>query len=187
MTALLTNEPGGSPLGARLRQLLLHDEVPMSSLAEAFLFCADRAEHVESIIVPALEQGHWAICDRFSASTFAYQVCAGQMERELFHQLDGLACSGLARVAGRGADNPYPDLTIILDLDPAQGLWRELRQPCLFAEDNFEARPLEYHQRVRQGFLEYAEMLGAAAIVLDGDRPVDEVHRDILAAVGLSD
>ena len=181
---VLTHEPGDTPLGARLRELLLHGEAEMSPLAEAFLFCADRAEHVASVIVPALAEGTVVISDRFSASTFAYQVWAGQLPAETFYALDGDARSGLAQVPGREESACQPDVTLILDCDPAVGSARQAA--AADCPDNFESRPAAYHQRVRAGFLKYAQHLGASAIVLDADQPAADLHEQILLAVGLT-
>ena len=182
---VLTHEPGDTELGARLRQLLLHEEVHMSALAETFLFCADRAEHVHSVIVPALERGAAVVSDRFSASTFAYQSWAGEVPLETFYRLDEAARAGLGGAAGRESGATQPDFTIVLDLEPAAGMTRKGLDAA--PPDRFEARPAGYHGRVREGFLRYAKMLGAGAAVLNGDQSAEELHREILTAVGLTD
>ena len=184
--ALLTHEPGATPVGAALRHLLLQGEAEMTPLTETFLFCADRAEHVSTVIVPALLAGSWVICDRFSAATFAYQVWAGLLPAETFYALDGAARSGLAQVPGREASTCQPDLPLILALDPAVGSARQAAAAAA-APDNFERRPAAYHQKVRAGFLKYAQHLGASAIVLDADQPAAELHQHLLLALGLSD
>lgn len=182
---ILTHEPGGTDLGARLRHLLLHEDISLSPLTEAFLFCADRAEHVQSVIVPALQRGAVVVSDRFSASTFAYQCWAGAVPKDTYYRLDEVARAGLAGVAGREAGATQPDTTILVDLDPAVGMARKGLDAA--PPDRFEARPEGYHQRVREGFLRYAKMLGASAIVLNGDQPVEELHQEILIALGLTD
>jgi dTMP kinase len=182
---VLTQEPGGTSLGAKLRELLLHGEAQMSALTETFLFCADRAEHVQSMIVPALAAGSTVISDRFSASTFAYQVWAGEVPTEVFEALDGTARSGLAQAPGRHGKLLHPDLTIILDVDPETGRARKAA-PGEAQEDNFERRSPAYHARVREGFLHYAKSLGAAALVLDAAQRVEALHQEILLATGLS-
>ncbi|HEY3397245.1 MAG TPA: dTMP kinase [Armatimonadota bacterium] len=187
LTPLYTREPGGTPVGLRLRHLLLNEEVEISPTTEAFLFCADRADHLDRVIVPSLREGRWVICDRFSSSTYAYQVCAGRMDADLFRSLDALARSVLRQVPGREDSAGQPDLTVILDLDPENGLSRYRQQPALFVEDKIEARPVAYHRQVRAGFLAYAQQLGPAAVVLDAGRPVEEVHQDLLRVLGLSD
>jgi dTMP kinase len=181
---VLTHEPGGTEAGVRLRQILLHEDLSLSALTEAFLFCADRAEHVEKVIVPALTAGAVVVSDRFSAATFAYQVWAGGLAEEVFHALDGAARSGLGAAPGR--EGLHPDLTLILDLDPARGMERKTGEPGAIAADRIEARPSAYHQRVREGFQEYATRLGAAAVVLDADQPIEALHQQILLAVGLT-
>lgn len=185
---VLTHEPGDTPVGQGLRQLLLQASVEMTPLTEAFLFCADRAEHVAKVIVSALEAGKWVICDRFSSSTAAYQGWAGEVGLDTFLAIDTIARRALSQIPGREDSEGYPDATIILDLDPEQGLTRKGVAPVSpTAGDNFERRSLSFHRRVREGFLKYAQLLGPRAVVINADRPVDEVHRDILAAVGLSD
>lgn len=181
---VLTHEPGDTDLGARLRHLLLHDEVRMSALAETFLFCADRAEHVERVIVPALSEGAVVVSDRFSASTFAYQSWAGEVAKETYYRLDEVARAGLATVPGREAGATQPDLTILVDLDPAVGMTRKGLDAA--PPDRFETRPAGYHQRVREGFLRYAKTLGASAVVINGDQPAEDLHQEILIAVGLT-
>ena len=184
-----TLEPGDTPLGWRLRHLLLDDrEVEMTPLAEALLFWADRAEHVARGIAPALEAGRWVVCARFSPSTFAYQAWAGGLDLEEFFRFDRLTRAPLLDLPGREAGEGLPDLTLLLDLDPQQGVTRKGLTAALgVVGDNFEARELDFHRRVREGYLEYARRLGPAAVVVDAARPADVVHRDILAHLGLED
>lgn len=185
---VVTCEPGATPIGKRLRDLLLREQAAMTPLTETFLFCADRAEHVAQVIAPALAAGKWVICDRFSSSTAAYQGWAGKVGLEIFLALDAPARLALSQVPGREDSEGHPDLTIILDLEPQQGLTRKGVAPVSpTAGDNFEQRSLSFHRRVREGFLKYAELSGPRAVVIDADRPIDEVQRAILAAVGLSD
>lgn len=104
---LKTREPGGSLVGAGIRQLLLHSASPLTKRCELFLFLADRAEHVDKVILPALEKGEIVLCDRFNDSTLAYQAGARGINEEQVRDL----CS----IASHGLD---PDLTLYLDLDP---------------------------------------------------------------------
>lgn len=180
---LLTHEPGGTPLGRRLRHLLLEDAAEMTPLTETFLFCADRAEHVATVIVPALLAGRWVICDRFSSSTFAYQVWAGEVDQAAFLVMDAIAREPLKQVPGQQTSQGQPDLTIILDLEPAAGRARKAAPDS--PPDKIEQRPAEYHQRVREGFLRYARSLAGAAAVVPADRDSAAVLAEILTHLGL--
>ncbi len=180
---LLTHEPGGTPLGRRLRHLLLEEEAEMTPLTEAFLFCADRAEHVATVIVPALLAGRWVICDRFSSSTFAYQVWAGEVDPAHFRAMDAIAREPLKQVPGEQTGQGQPDLTVILDLDPAAGRARKMTPGS--PPDKIERRSAEYHHRVREGFLCYARDLAGAAAVIPADRDPTTVLGEILVHLGL--
>lgn len=167
-----THEPGGTPAGERIRQVLLERGLSMNALTEALLFCASRAEHIAQVIRPALEDGNIVICDRFSASTAAYQGYAGGLGFDTFWQLDKLATGGL-----------QPDMTIILDLDPQIGKQRKLGESG--GADRIEQKSTEYHYRVREGFLQYAQQVGSAAVVVDAARSNEEVHAHILRVLGI--
>jgi dTMP kinase len=137
---MLTREPGVTNLGRELRRILLdprHES--FSKKAEALLFAADRAEHVEKIIRPALERGMVVICDRYIASTMAYQAYAGGLEIDAIREMSNWASSGL-----------YPDVTYFLDVDPKVGLGRVKDED----KNRFEEKPIEYHEKVREGFRE---------------------------------
>ena len=164
---VMTHEPGGTPTGERIRQVLLDPGLSISALSEALLFCASRAQHLAQVIRPALADGNIVVCDRFSASTAAYQGYAGDLGFDTFWELDQLATGG-----------QLPDMTIILDLDPQVGRQRRSHQSA--DTDRIEQQPTDYHRRVREGFLEYAQQVGSAAVVIDGDHPVEEIHADIL-------
>lgn len=143
---LLTREPGGSELGKKLRSIILNAEEKICPSAELFLFLADRAEHVQTCIKPALEQGKIVLCDRFTDSTVAYQGYGRGMDIAELKMLNSLATQGLT-----------PDLTVILDLDPEIGLARanarNKEQNLTVKEGRFESEALEFHQKIRAGFL----------------------------------
>ncbi len=162
-----THEPGGTPTGERIRQVLLDPDLSMSALTEALLFCASRAQHLAQVIRPALADGKIVVCDRFSASTAAYQGYAGGLGFDTFWELDKLATG-----------SQLPDMTIILDLDPEIGRQRKSNQSG--STDRIEQKPTDYHCRVRQGFLKYAEHLGPAVAVVDADQLVEQIHAEIL-------
>ncbi len=170
---VVTHEPGGTPAGEAIRALLLDSDLDMSGLTEAFLFCASRAQHLQEVIMPALKAGKTVVCDRFSSATAAYQGYAGGVGLDRFEELDRITTGGRK-----------PDMTIVLDVDPAVG--RERKQSAdRAAPDRIERKADEYHFRVREGFLEYARYLGPQGAIVDGDGSAEEVHQAILAVLGL--
>jgi dTMP kinase len=159
-----THEPGGTKVGMRLRALLLDTtHTGMSPHAEALMYAADRAEHVASVIAPALARGAIVITDRYVDSSLAYQG-AGR----------GLDVEDIARFNWWATGGRTPDLTILLDMDPMAGLSRRAR-----SADRLEAEPADFHLRVRAGFLELARAEPGRYLVLDADRPPHEITRDI--------
>ena len=159
-----THEPGATKVGLRLRALLLDTaHAGLSPRAEALMYAADRAEHVESVIIPALERGAIVVTDRYVDSSLAYQGAGRQLPVSEIAQLNDWATSGL-----------MPDLTILLDLSPATGLGRRLS-----SADRLESEPVEFHQRVRSGFLSRAAADPGRYLVLDAARPEADISRDI--------
>jgi len=173
---LLTHEPGGTPIGEAIRALLLSPDHPeMDPLTEAFLFCASRAQHVREVIAPALEDGRAVLCDRFDAATWAYQGHAGMIGVGLVERVNADATGGLE-----------PDLTVILDLDPAEGLLRKFGEKALSeTPDRIESNALAFHELVREGFLLYAERHADRCAVVDAGRTADEVFAEIAALLDL--
>jgi dTMP kinase len=159
-----THEPGATKVGMRLRALLLDTaHTGLSPRAETLMYAADRAEHVDSVIAPALERGAVVVTDRFVDSSIAYQ---GRGRNQRVADVAGLnqwATGGL-----------QPDLTVLLDLPPAAGLGR--RAP---SADRLEAEPADFHQRVRDGFLAQARQEPTRYLVLDATRPPDQLSREI--------
>lgn len=180
--ALLTHEPGGTPVGEELRRVLLESQAEMTPLTEAYLFCADRAEHVNRVIVPALLEGKWVICDRFSAATFAYQVWAGGVEQAAFLAIDETARAGLKTVPGPETERGRPDLTVILDLEPGEGMARKAGDG---RADRIERRGVDYHRRVREGFLRYGKHVGGPVAIICAEAEPEAVREEILVALGL--
>ena len=159
-----THEPGATKVGMRLRALLLDTaHTGMSPKAEALMYAADRAEHVASVIAPALDRGAIVITDRYVDSSLAYQGAGRNLPVEEIARFNWWATGG--RV---------PDLTILLDMDPVAGLQRRAR-----SADRLEAEPAEFHLRVRAGFRALAQADPSRYLVLDADRPTDEITRDI--------
>ncbi|MEI6500679.1 MAG: dTMP kinase [Armatimonadota bacterium] len=164
-----TLEPGGTAIGEAIRSLLLNPAFSeMHELTEAFLFCADRAQHVLEVIRPAVESGKIVISDRYASSTMVYQGFAGGLGAEAVEVLTWYATKGL-----------QPDLLIILDIDPGEGVRRKVGDQA----DRIEQKSQEFHQRVRAGFRQYAEHLGSRAVVLDGDRPAEVIAAEVLGLV----
>ncbi|MGB9607416.1 MAG: dTMP kinase [bacterium] len=160
---ILTREPGGTKLGERIRELLLDPSLrPLSARAELFLFLAARSQHIEEVIKPALEEGKIVISDRFSLSTFAYQGFGRGLELSLLEEIDNFACQGIS-----------PHLTIYLDVPPEEGIKR------LSTLTPFEGEPLEFHKKVREGYLEIASRYPDKIKVLNGEGGIEEVRQRI--------
>ncbi|MCZ7579346.1 MAG: dTMP kinase [Fimbriimonadaceae bacterium] len=162
--AIVTRQPGDGPLGPSIRQLLLHREMP--ALCELFLFLADRNQHVERIVRPALERGDVVLCDRYGDSTVAYQGYARGLDVALLKELNGLATGGLC-----------PDLTLLLDLRPEVGLGR------LESKDRLDKEALDFHRRIREGFLALAAEDPGRWRVIDASLPASEVSAECVEAV----
>ncbi|MGB3199991.1 MAG: dTMP kinase [Nodosilinea sp.] len=166
-----TREPGGTALGLGLRQLLLEDqgEVPMASRAELLLYAADRAQHVETVIKPALAEGSWVLCDRFIDSTTAYQGYGRGLDLGLIDELNQVATGGLV-----------PDLTLWLRLDAELGLARTRQRGVA---DRMEQADLAFHQRVQTGFETLARQHPERIVAIDAARPVEVVTHEIFTIV----
>jgi dTMP kinase len=169
---VLTREPGGTPVGQVLRRLLLEASAsPLAPGAELFLLLADRSQHVQEVIAPALHAGKIVLSDRFLDSTTAYQGFARGFKADFLSQLNTFACSGC-----------IPALTFVMDLEVTEGL-RRARQRQSVATDRFEAESIAFHERVRSGFLEIARAESQRVQILDATRPVEVNHQEILATV----
>ncbi|MDX6389474.1 MAG: dTMP kinase [Streptosporangiaceae bacterium] len=161
---IATREPGATKVGMRLRAMLLDTtHTGLSSRAETLMYAADRAEHVESVIVPALDRGAVVVTDRYVDSSLAYQGAGRSQQLAEVARLNHWATGGLV-----------PDLTILLDLPPTAGLGRRAR-----SADRLEAEPTEFHERVRAGFLALAQAEPERYLVLDASRPADELSHEI--------
>lgn len=148
---LTTREPGGTPIGGQIRSVLLHpDNGDLAPTAELLLYVADRVQHLEMVVRPALTAGKVVVCDRYFDATLVYQGYARGLDRRMIQQLHQLACSGLT-----------PDLTLLLDVDPEAGLaraWRRIHSDAVHAtESRFEKETLAFHRRVRAGYLDLAQ------------------------------
>jgi dTMP kinase len=166
---IVTAEPGGTALGRKIRDLLLEPgSQRVASSSELLLFFADRAQHVEEVIVPALREGRTVLCDRFGDSTLAYQGFGRGLSREWISQLQSWAAQGVV-----------PDLTILLDVPVDVGLGRAGRRG---GPDRIEREEREFHERVRSGFLSLSRE-DARWCVVDGTAEESAVSDRVCAAV----
>ena len=162
-----TREPGGTPAAEAIRAVLLDPaNTGLDDRAEALLFAAARGDHAARVIRPALAAGEIVISDRYLDSSVAYQGVARDLGAERVADLSLWATGGLV-----------PDLTIVLDVDPAVGLAR------VVGPDRLESEPVEWHRRVRQAFLEIAAAAPDRYLVLDGTRPVEDLAVEIATIV----
>lgn len=175
---VLTREPGDGPVGPQIRQILL-EGVDIDSWTEVFLFLADRRQHVEQLIRPALERGDWVICDRFVDSTIVYQGYGRDLDIGLLRKLNKIATSGL-----------MPDLTLVLDLPVEAALARigsndlfDSGAPSRGQDDRLDREPIEFHRRVREGFLAEARLDPDRFRILDGGKAPSEVLADAASAL----
>lgn len=157
-----TRAPGGTLFGEKVRSLLLHEERTLEGRAELFLFLADRAEHVEKVIKPALQEGKVVLCDRFNDSTIAYQGVARELDADFVRALCDFATGGL-----------QPDLTFYVDVDPIVGLKRALAHSQ--GQDRIESEALTFHQKIREAFHSMARKESHRIRTLDGTQPSDIV------------
>jgi dTMP kinase len=162
--ARFTFEPGDTPLGIDLRRWVLDVATPMTPNTEALLMLADRSHHVRTVIEPTLASGRSVVCDRFFASTLAYQGYGRGVSLEQLHAATHLAI-----------DTCRPDLTILIDL--ALDVANERR--TFDSRDRFESADLEFHQKVRDGYLAMAEIYGDQWFVVDGSQDEDAVAAQV--------
>lgn len=166
LDVILTREPGGTPLGEQIRELLLdHRQQSMASDTELLLMFAARAQHLNELILPALEQGRWVLCDRFTDATYAYQG-AGR----------GISPARIATLEQWVQGALRPDLTIFLDLPVEQGL---ARAGARSTPDRFEREQVDFFERVRQGYLQQAEQAPDRYRVVDASLPLDAVQAQL--------
>jgi dTMP kinase len=160
-SVVVTFEPGDTPVGKQLRTLLLdHGTGPLAPRTEALLYAADRAEHVAAVVTPALERGQVVVTDRYLDSSIAYQGAGRALEPD-----------DIARLSLWATHDLLPDLTVLLDVDPRVGL-RRFDAPA----DRLEAEPMQFHQRVREGFLALAAAAPERYLVVDAAQPPDAVQ-----------
>lgn len=164
---VLTREPGGTPLGSSIRELLLHGQEPVDPRAEALLFAADRAQHVQTLVRPALERGAVVLQDRYLDSSVAYQG-AGR----------DLGAAEVARLSQWATRELRPDLTVLLDVTPQEGRRRRGDE-----HDRLEQEAEQFHARVREHFLALARAEAHRYLVLDAGLPREEIAALVRDAV----
>ena len=161
-----TREPGGTLLAEKIRNLLLDvDEDPPVALTELLLIFAARAQHIQKVLIPALSEGLWVLCDRFTDATFAYQGGGRGMEDQLIAELEKITQQALR-----------PDMTFYLDLSPELGLARAKKRGNL---DRFEKEELEFFNNVRRAYLRLAEKNRDRYITIDAKNTEDRVAKEI--------
>lgn len=173
LRVLLTREPGGSTGAEIIRHVLLSGAAePFGPEAEAMLFAAARDDHIRCTILPALEAGTWVVCDRFADSTRVYQGIVGRVDPRFIKALERISVGDV-----------YPDLTFILDVPVALGLKRAARRRGRARPDRFEAEKTDFHQKLREAYLELAAAEPARCVVIDASRPKEQVSRQVWQAV----
>jgi dTMP kinase len=160
-----TREPGAGDLGKKIRSILLEED-ELDGKTELLLFLADRANHVQSVIRPALAEGKIVLCDRFTDSTLVYQGYAMGMDRDFIRTANDFATGGLS-----------PDTTLLFDLPPEAGLAR------LQSMDRLDRKPLDFHQRVRAGFLREAHAEPRRWVLIDATRSAEQVLEDVVGVM----
>ena len=173
---ITTEEPGGTPLGRRVREMLLnsapHDGAEMHAETELLLFFAARAQHVREVIMPSLREGKVVLCDRFSDATVAYQGFGRGLNIDLIKLINNFSSDGL-----------NPDFTLLFDLPVEIGLKRAMERISgnkgIPAEDRFESEALEFHSRVREGYLSLARKEPDRFRIVDASKDIKSVHHEV--------
>lgn len=166
---LLTREPGGTASAEKIRELLVSTDIDLNAAEQTLLFLAARSAHLREVIYPALEKGVIVLCDRFADSTLVYQGIASGLGMDYVEALSKLAI---------GACDP--DLTLLLDMDPQEGLNRARARG---KDQRFEQYGLAFHEKLRNGFLALAKQEPERIAVIDASNAPEKVHADICAAI----
>jgi dTMP kinase len=166
-SVIQTRAPGGTQLGEKIRSLLLESKTPLSDRCELFLFLADRAEHMQEVIFPALSEGKIILCDRFNDSSIAYQGVARGLDADKVNALCLFA-----------TDGKIPDLTFYLDISPEVGIARTLHKTG--EKDRIESESLSFHEKIRQAFLHIAKQDPKRVRVLDATQSPETLLEQVL-------
>jgi dTMP kinase len=163
---VVTREPGGTPLAEQIRELLLEKRAEaVDPTAELLMVFAARSQHLQRVILPALEQGTWVLCDRFTDATYAYQGAGRGLSKDIIASLETMVQQALR-----------PDLTLILDIDVMTGLDRASQRAEL---DRFESEKIDFFERVRSGYKARAEQCPERYRVVDAGQSLDAVRQEI--------
>lgn len=168
---IMTREPGGTPIGEKIREILLSPDTPeMCGVTELMLFSAARAQHVRERIIPAIAAGKIVVSDRFDSATVSFQHYARGLPLDLIHKINSIAIDGFK-----------PDITIILDLDPIVGLQRVSSRGEGF--DRMEQESMDFLRKARHGYLEQAKNDPDHFVVIDSSQSLDKVITDVILVV----
>jgi len=179
MEPVATREPGGTRIGERIRSVLLDaSHEGMTPITELMLYAAARHQHVAEVIQPALGSGRPVLCDRYADATTAYQGAARRIDPALIRAIHEVATEGL-----------WPELTLLFDLPADVGLKRARSRNAASEEgrthDRFEREALDFHERVRAGYLDIARREPDRFVIIDADRDVGEIQKDVAKAIEL--
>ena len=174
---VITREPGGTPIGKKIRSILLDSQSKeMDPTTELLLYTADRKQHISTIIAPHLMAGEVVLCDRYFDATLVYQGFARGLDMDMIKALHQLACNGL-----------LPDLTFLFDLPAADGLsraWREIKNGARnHKETRFEEETLLFHEKVRSGYLELAQKEPVRFHIIDATEKRDDITKQIISVL----
>ena len=164
---ILTREPGGKGLGEKIREILLNYDGKVADRCESFLFLADRAQNIETIVKPAIESGKIVLCDRHTDSSVAYQGYGRGLDIEQIKMLNNLATGG-----------KQPDLTLVFDVDIETSMQRVGNE-----KDRMESSGKEFFNRVRNGYLEMAKQEPERLKILDSTKSIDKVHKRVIEII----
>lgn len=176
-SVVVTREPGGTPISEKIRNILLETHgLELGDRTELLLMVASRAQNTDEIIMPALRQGKVVLCDRYSDSTLAYQSYGRGLDLKEARNMCLYATKGL-----------QPDLTFLIDIEPEKGLERAVvsargKNPA-GSHDRMESQGIEFHRKVREGFLKLAEAEPKRFVVLDGSKPIEVINMEIVNKV----
>ncbi|EKE04709.1 MAG: Thymidylate kinase [uncultured bacterium] len=164
---IITRDPGGTDLGSKLRNILLNYEGKIYPLCELFLYLADRAQHVDEKIIPALNSGTVVLCDRYIDSTIAYQGYARGLNIEELVSLNNFATHTL-----------WPDLTLIFDINPEISLKRVGDN-----KDRLESESINFHKKVREGYLELAKQHPSRIKIINSNQSIEDIYKDVMQII----
>ena len=164
---VITREPGAKGLGEKVREILLNYDGDVSDRCESFLFLADRAQNIDTIVIPAINKGKIVLCDRHIDSTVAYQGYGRGLNIDRINMLNNLATNG-----------KKPDLTFVFDIDVDTSMKRVGKE-----KDRMESAGIEFHNRVRNGYLQLAKLEPERIKVIDASKSVDEIHNKVVEII----